>query len=137
MSYRRTLIDNQIVLKHIIDKQPISSDEVNEENDKVDNFIDDNLKHENETSYWCEDCDDHFTDQIPLDEHTCQKESVSMEEKDDLDDKTDFEPPTKKKIVRKRLEQPIVCKCSKVFYYKSYYHFHYKDVHEQKEEVMT
>lgn len=132
------MIDNQIVLKHIIDKQPsLSSDKVEDGVDKVDNFIYDNFKNENEneTSYWCEDCDYHFTDQSQLDEHKCLKDSVSMEEKDDLEDKIDYEPPTKKKVVRKRLEQPIVCKCSKVFYYKSYYHFHYKDVHEQKEEV--
>ncbi|CAO1394451.1 unnamed protein product [Diamesa hyperborea] len=124
IAYRRTLIDNQILLKHIIDKQP----EVESEVDKID-YIDNNLKHENESSYWCEDCDDHFSDQNQLDEHKCLKDSVSVE------DKTDYEPPTKKKVVRKRLEQPIVCKCSKVFYYKSYYHFHYKDVHEQKEEI--
>ena len=138
MAYRRTLIDNQIVLKHLIDKQPIiSTKKVKSDVDKVDNFIDDNLKHENETSHWCEDCDEHFTDQTQLFEHKCLKETVSIEERDDLEDKTDYEPPTKKKVVRKRLEQPIVCKCSKVFYYKSYYHFHYKDVHEQKEEVLS
>lgn len=130
------MIDNQIVLKQIIDKQPIiSSDKVESDVGKLDNFKDDNLKNKNETLYWCEDCDDHFTDQSQVDEHKCLKYSVLIEEKDDLEDKSDYEPPTKKKVIRKRLEQPIVCKCSKVFYYKSYYHFHYKDVHEQKEEV--
>lgn len=136
MTYRRTLIDNQTVLKHIIDKQPIlTSNKEESVVDKTDNFID--LNHEHEMSFWCDDCEEDFQDQSQLDEHKCLKESVSMEEKDDLEDKTDYEPPTKKKIVRKRLEQPIVCKCNKVFYYKSYYHFHYKDVHEQKEEVIS
>lgn len=136
MAYRRTLIDNQTVLQHIINNQPtLTSNKLEKDFNKVDKFID--LKYENETSYWCEDCDECFPEQSQLDKHKCLKESISMEEKDGFENKIDFEPPTKKKVVRKRLEQPIVCKCSKVFYYRSYYNFHYKDVHEQKEEVCS
>lgn len=53
----------------------------------------------------------------------------------DTDD-TNTPEPTRKSLSRKRLKDPLKCpSCEKIFYYKSYLSFHYKDVHVQQNEI--
>lgn len=73
-----------------------------------------------------------------IEEETIMDESERLNETEQaeatFDESVDLiNSSSKQKYPRKRLKDPIKCpKCEKLFYYKSYFAFHYKDVHQEQ-----
>lgn len=58
--------------------------------------------------------------------------STLIENETEIFDETEIVLNNKRKYQRKRLKTPIKCpQCDRLFYYKSYFAFHYKDVHQE------
>lgn len=76
-------------------------------------------------------------DDIIEEEYLDEEHIIEEEEEDDQIETTyatieDDDESRRKKYQRKRLKDPIKCpKCDRLFYYKSYFAFHFKDVHSQ------
>lgn len=67
-------------------------------------------------------------------EEYIEEEHLYEEEEEEIE--VTLDSSSKKKYSRKRLKDPIKCpKCDRLFYYKSYFTFHYNDVHTSRAEV--
>lgn len=95
----------------------------------------------------CSNCHEQLNESS-FDHHVCPRVKIEAIEEDDEED--DMESPyeqdtlddsmnRKKKYPKKRLKDPITCpisSCNRLFYYKAYFQFHFKDVHrEDREEI--
>lgn len=146
VTYRETLLCNQRTLDEWYRNPPAdlgtnSDDLVVEESVEhepvkmEENFID------AEAMLSCNNCSEEL-DESSFDHHVCSVKVEALEENlDELE--TSFEVDTlddaekKRKYPKKKLKDPITCpKCSRQFFYKAYFQFHYKDVHrEDREEI--
>jgi KRAB domain-containing zinc finger protein len=120
-------------------------EEIMEYSDKIIEY------EEDEENIQTEYLDEHMDmiEEVPLPqeiESTFNEISDTVEIFNVVDDSTTIMDDTdenfiigaKKKYPRKRLKEPITCpKCPRTFYYKSYFTFHYKDVHFNQNELCS
>ncbi|CRK86610.1 CLUMA_CG000447, isoform A [Clunio marinus] len=157
IAYRETLLKNQKVLKDLYakssTKSSLSIEKIVKNDEEIENeqdvsqvfdieicskeFVD------TEALVVCENCHEELNESS-LDHHVCPPMKVEeLEESyeeflEDYDVLENEDSDTKKKkYAKKRLKDPITCpKCNRLFYYKAYFQFHYKDVHsEDREEI--
>jgi hypothetical protein len=96
-----------------------------------------------ETITECANCHEQLNESS-FDHHVCPRVKIEKIEEDDNEEESTYEQDTlddsmnqKKKYPKKKLKDPITCpKCNRLFYYKAYFQFHFKDVHrEDREEI--
>jgi Zinc finger, C2H2 type len=128
ISFRLKLLNNQAALDKLNEEfksLPPESDA------KVENeeFIIDLNENDPEEEMEIEYLEEHISE---IDEHLGIQEQQLQCEESKCESETEELDSSKRKYQRKRLKDPIKCpKCCKMFFYKSYFAFHYKDVHSQ------
>lgn len=131
VNFRETLIRNQQTfsenLKNSDEDSVASHDEIDNEDDVIEESIQSDL----------EDATSEITIIEALDSETEETYEISTALDEALKSSDIGDSTRKKKYPMKKLKDPIECpKCDRQFFYKSYFQFHFKDVHrEDREEV--
>lgn len=134
INYRDTLKKNQQILEELFHseeyleeiKPEVVNGTVQEQEHVVTEYPD---------QVQCESCHELISSDA-LENHDCPQvkpgENDALGETSKLDQNhLSSKSTTKKKYPKKRLSEPISCpKCHRLFFYKAYFQFHFKDVHE-------
>ncbi|CAG9808746.1 unnamed protein product [Chironomus riparius] len=131
ISFRSKLLGNQLTLEKLQkDILTVEQSEIQEIKEDTTIQIIDNVKED--IDHPAEMDIEYLEEHIIEEENECQL--IEPEKLDDTEEIFDDDMSSKRrKYPRKRLKEPIKCpKCDRLFYYKSYFAFHFKDVHEQQ-----